>query len=274
MASPLLPSPTPLSPKSSFCSPSSLSSATTHFHHRKLHRTRSHKQSLIRRSAYSGVSVVDPPPPPAPEESKSEFVASLKFKLLSVVSGLNRGLAASEDDLQKADGAAKELEAVGGPVDLSADLDKLQGRWKLIYSSAFSSRTLGGSRPGPPTGRLLPITLGQVFQRIDILSNDFDNIVELELGAPWPFPPVEVTATLAHKFELIGSCKVKIVFEKTTVKTSGNLSQLPPFEIPRIPDNLRPPSNTGSGEFEVTYVDSDTRVTRGDRGELRVFVIS
>lgn len=80
----------------------------------------------------------------------------------SAVSGLNRGLAASEDDLRKADAAAKEIEAVGGPVDLSTDLDKLQGRWKLIYSSAFSSRTLGGSRPGPPTGRLLPITLGQV----------------------------------------------------------------------------------------------------------------
>lgn len=78
------------------------------------------------------------------------------------MSGLNRGLAAIEDDLQKADAAAKELEAAGGTVDLSIDLDKLQGRWKLIYSSAFSSRTLGGSRPGPPTGRLVPITLGQV----------------------------------------------------------------------------------------------------------------
>ncbi|GFY82784.1 plastid-lipid associated protein PAP [Actinidia rufa] len=174
----------------------------------------------------------------APIESKSEIVASLKIKLLSVVSGLNRGLTASEDDLQQADAAAKKLEAVVGPVDLSVDLDKLQGRWKLIYSSAFSSRILGGSRPGPPTGRLLPITLGQLF------------------------------------LFLSGSCKVKIVFEKTTVKTRGNLSQLPPLEIPRIPDNLRPPSNTGSGEFEVTYMDSDTRMTRGDRGELRVFVIS
>lgn len=81
----------------------------------------------------------------------------------SAVSGLNRGLAANGDDLKNADDAAKELEAVGGPVDLSVNHDKLQGRWKLIYSSAFSSRTLGGSRPGPPTGRLLPITLGQVW---------------------------------------------------------------------------------------------------------------
>ncbi|RYQ92043.1 hypothetical protein S83_066990 [Arachis hypogaea] len=81
---------------------------------------------------------------------------------MSAVSRLNRGLAANEDDLRKADAVAKELKAVGGLVDLSADLDKLQGRWRLIYSSAFSSRTLGGSQSGPPTGRLLPITLGQV----------------------------------------------------------------------------------------------------------------
>jgi len=88
----------------------------------------------------------------------------------SAVSGLNRGLAANEDDLRKADAAAKEIEDVGGLVDLSVDLYKLQGRWKFIYSSAFSSRTLGGSRPGPPTGRLLPITLGQVcYQNCSIV---------------------------------------------------------------------------------------------------------
>lgn len=75
---------------------------------------------------------------------------------------MNRGLAASEEDLRRAEAAAKELESIGGTVDLTRDLEKLQGRWKLIFSSAFSSRTLGGSRPGPPTGRLIPITLGQV----------------------------------------------------------------------------------------------------------------
>lgn len=73
---------------------------------------------------------------------------------------------------------------------------------------------------------------------------------------------------------IAGTSGIKITFEKTTVKTKGGLSQLPPLEVPRIPDSLRPPSNTGSGEFEVTYLDDDTRVTRGDRGELRVFVIA
>ncbi|KAF5768165.1 putative plastid-lipid-associated protein [Helianthus annuus] len=218
----------------------------------------------------------DPSPSSVPgfDFLTGDKVKLLKFKLLSAVSGLNRGLVASEEDLQKADSAAKEIEAAGGLVDLSADIEKLQGRWKLIYSSAFSSRTLGGSRPGPPIGRLLPITLGQVFQRIDILSKDFDNIVELELGAPWPLQPIEVTATLAHKFEIVGTSTIKIIFEKTTVKTTGNLSQLPPLEIPQLPEQFRPSTNRGSGDFDVTYLDSDLRITRGDRGELRVFVIS
>uniref|UniRef100_A0A0D9ZVY8 Uncharacterized protein n=1 Tax=Oryza glumipatula TaxID=40148 RepID=A0A0D9ZVY8_9ORYZ len=43
-----------------------------------------------------------------------------------------------------------------------------------------------------------------VFQRIDVVSKDFDNIVDVELGGPWPLPPVELTATLAHKFGIIG----------------------------------------------------------------------
>ncbi|KAI3984714.1 hypothetical protein MKX01_039331 [Papaver californicum] len=198
--------------------------------------------------------------------------SEIKVKLLSIVAGLNKGLAVNVEDMEKADAAAKELEAAGGTVDISEDQEKLQGRWKLVYSSGFSSRTLGGSHPGPPIGRLLPITLGQVFQRIDIFSKDFDNIVELQLGAPWPLPPIEATATLEHKYELTGSAKVKIIFEKTMVKTSGNLSQLPLLELPRIPDAFRPSSRTGSGEFEITYLDADTRITRGDRGELRVFV--
>lgn len=75
-------------------------------------------------------------------------------------------------------------------------------------------------------------------------------------------------------FFLTGTSNIKITFEKTTVKPTGSFSQLPPLDIPRLPDALRPPSNTGSGEFEVTYLDSDVRITRGDREELRIFVIS
>ncbi|KAG2314115.1 hypothetical protein Bca52824_017237 [Brassica carinata] len=101
---------------------------------------------------------------------------------------------------------------------------------------AFSSRLL------LVVSRQLGDVSDVVFQRIDVFSKDFDNRAEVEIGAPWPLPPLEATATLAHKFELLGTCKIKITSEKTTVKTSGNLAQIPPFDIPRLSDSFRPPS--------------------------------
>lgn len=37
----------------------------------------------------------------------------------------------------------------------------LTGTWRLVYSSAFASGSLGGFRPGPQAA-LVPITIGQV----------------------------------------------------------------------------------------------------------------
>lgn len=200
-------------------------------------------------------------------------VSSLKTNLLAVVAGLDRGLSAGDADVRMVDSVAGELEAGGRRVNLADDLDILQGRWRLIYSSAFASGSLGGRRPGPPVGRL-PLTLGQVYQRIEVFAKELDNIVELRVGTPWPLPPLEVTATLAHTFELIGDAVIKILFEKTSVKLGGGLSQSPPFVLPQLPTFLRPSPALRSGDFQVTYLDNDMRISRGDRGELRIFLLS
>lgn len=97
--------------------------------------------------------------------------------------------------------------------------------------------------------------------------------MDLRIGTPWPLPPLEVTATLAHTFEVTSSNGIRIVFEKTTVNPTGGLSQLPSFDTPPLPEFLRQPSNTrGAGNFDTTYLDEDFRISRGDRGELRIFV--
>ncbi|XP_059630121.1 plastid-lipid-associated protein 6, chloroplastic-like [Cornus florida] len=167
-----------------------------------------------------------------------------------VVSGLNRGLVASKDDVQKADAAAKEIEGVREPIDLH----KMRGWWKLRYCSAFSSQ----SAIAMPDH----VTIGEVFQRIDILSKDFDNIVNLEYTGPEPGKKID---KFAHKLELIGSSKVKLTYDSS--KSQHN-SQAPWA----ILDALRPAAKTGSStEFEVTYLDADTLTTRGDGNKLSVF---
>ena len=82
----------------------------------------------------------------------------------SIVAGLDRGLLASANDETLADMAARKLEAAADSVEFPGDLDLLQGRWRLVYSSGFATGGLGGQRPGPPVGGLL--TLGQVCFQI------------------------------------------------------------------------------------------------------------
>ncbi|KAG6759216.1 hypothetical protein POTOM_035688 [Populus tomentosa] len=129
--------------------------------------------------------------------------------------------------------------------------------------------TLGGSRPRPPTGRLLPIIkldVSESFQLTFLLD------AQATLTSCWPLTHFSLLYLVGLSLLLLFLLFLRArnqdeCFEKTT----GNLSHLPPLQVPRIPDAFRPPSDTGSGEVEVTYLDADTRVTRGD---LRVFVIS
>ena len=48
----------------------------------------------------------------------------------------------------------------GGDGDKST-MSLLTGTWRLVYSSAFASGSLGGFRPGPQAA-LVPVTIGQV----------------------------------------------------------------------------------------------------------------
>jgi PAP_fibrillin len=51
---------------------------------------------------------------------------------------------------------------------------------------------------------------------------------------------------------------------------NGVLGRLPALTL-ALPGFLQPPKDTRSSNFRVLYLDDDLRVTRGDRGELRVF---
>lgn len=55
---------------------------------------------------------------------------------------------------------------------------------------------------------------------------------------------------------------------------AGLLSAIPEIHIPELPSALRPPEGTVSSKssFRVLFLDDELRITKGDRGELRVFV--
>lgn len=118
------------------------------------------------------------------------------MQLLSSVASLDRGIAAYPSQQKKVDSIVSELEGLGRrPVQLEdrgegmAALDgapfsapippslasplparvgihkarfcPCTGRWRLLYSSAFGSGSLGGRQPGPPAA-IVPFSIGQV----------------------------------------------------------------------------------------------------------------
>jgi PAP_fibrillin len=216
--------------------------------------------------------------------------------LLALLATLDRGLAASSDDVTKVENFALQLESASEPVILGisttsgdngshskgrkSGLELLNGRWRLAYSSGFSGGNLGGRRPGPPAA-LLPLTLGAVYQDIFVSAKELDNVVtltsKLSLASWFNVDPPAVTARLKHSFSIEGAATVRIVFEKTIAKTSGGiggwLDSLPQFATPMLPESLRPVTAPArDATFDVTFLDERMRITRGDRGELRVFV--
>ena len=90
--------------------------------------------------------------------------------------------------------------------------------------------------------------------------------------------PVVVTATLRHSLELgAGGPSATITYEGADVRADGGLSgllgSLPALSLPAgLPAPLRPSVSQRTSAFDVLYLDGDLRVTRGERGELRVFV--
>lgn len=58
------------------------------------------------------------------------------------------------------------------------------------------------------------------------------------------------------------------------IKMVGQSENSPSLELLQIPDSLWPSSFVGTDDFSVTYIDSDTRITWSNMGDLRIFAIS
>lgn len=222
---------------------------------------------------------------PDPQQ-EGQLLTKLKT-LLQRVSGLDRGLLASKEDVRAVDAAASEIEAnvAADEIDwaIKEVVSKLDGRWRLAYTSAFASGSLGGARPGPFSGG--PVSLGAIFQDIQTSQGRLINAIEpLSAKGPGPlFPPISVNVGLGHELDLLGKQEARILGDGVTIQPAGanlpeldlQLSKLPLYSQVRA---LLPlPVQTalyeaGGSSFRVTYMDDKVRITRGDRDELRVFV--
>lgn len=79
--------------------------------------------------------------------------------------------------------------------------------------------------------------------------------------------------SLGHSFEMTSRLTTRIVFTDTQIRVRGPgpLRNIRPASLPQ-PPLPEPLAALRSARFDTTYLSAGFRVSRGDRGELRLYV--
>ncbi|KAG6652992.1 hypothetical protein I3843_05G040800 [Carya illinoinensis] len=162
---------------------------------------------------------------------KGKDAKTLKEELLDAIAPLDRGADATVEDQQTVDQLAQKLEALN-PIKEPLKSNLLDGKWELIYTTSTS--ILQTQRP-----KFLRSSAN--YQAINL------DVLRAQNMESWPFFN-QVTADLTP----LNAKKVAVKFDYFKI---GGLIPV------KAPDRAR-------GELEITYLDEELRVSRGDKGNL------
>lgn len=189
-----------------------------------------------------------------------------KTALLEAIAGKNRGILGSTTDQTAVLAAIAQLEDRNPtPRPLEAP-DKLDGNWRLLYTTSQDLLRLNQI----PFARL-----GQVYQYVQVQNAKIFNIAEVE-GVPF----LEGLVSVAARFEPVSERRVNVRFERFIIGLQRLAGYQTPDEfIQQIEAGKRFTAIDFSiqnreqrGWLDITYLDDDLRIGRGNEGS--VFVLT
>jgi PAP_fibrillin len=193
-----------------------------------------------------------------------------KAKLLAAIAGKNRGILATTTDRQAILAAIAELELRNPhPRPLTTAIDLLAGNWRLLYTS---SQSLLG------IDRVPLLNLGDIYQCIRPTTNSIYNIAEVASLVPGLNGLVAIVA----KFTPVNESRVNVQFNRSLVGLQSLMNYADPdrliaaietgqkFTALDLPINR--PADKDPAWLEVTYLDENLRISRGNEGS--VFVLT
>jgi hypothetical protein len=191
---------------------------------------------------------------------------SNKAELLEAIAGTNRGLLASEMDNVRVLSAIQELEDCNPTPKPIAAKELLEGDWRLLYTT--SKEILGIDR--------FPLfKLGQIYQCIRTAEAKIYNIAEV-LGMPF----LEGIVSVAARLEPVSEKRVAVIFERSIVGLQRVFNYQSPSSFIKqiesgkkfLPIDFTIENRDRQGWLDITYLDRDLRIGRGNEGN--VFVLT
>ncbi|MDZ8079859.1 MAG: PAP/fibrillin family protein [Nostoc sp. DcaGUA01] len=189
-----------------------------------------------------------------------------KAALIDAIAGTNRGLLATEAQKQAVLAAIANLEDFNPtPRPLEAK-ELLDGNWRLLYTTSKALLNLD---------RLPLCKLGQIYQCIRVETTSVYNIAEI-----YGLPYLEGLVSVAAKFEPVSLRRVQVKFERSIIGLQRLIEYNSPVTfIQQIEAGRKFPgidvainNNQQQGWLDITYIDNDLRIGRGNEGS--VFVLS
>ena len=190
-----------------------------------------------------------------------------KAELLEAIAGKNRGLLATETDRSAILAEVARLEdrnPTPRPIEAT---DLLEGNWRLLFTTSNSLLNLG---------RVPPLPLGQIYQCIRTSTARVYNIAEVS-----ELPYLEGLVSVAARFEPVSDVRVNVRFERSILGLRRLIGYKSPSDFieqieagktffPALDFSIE--SRDQQGWLDITYLDKDLRIGRGNEGS--VFVLT
>jgi hypothetical protein len=189
-----------------------------------------------------------------------------KTAILEAIAGKNRGLLATEVDKQAISCAIANLEDLNPTPNPLEAAELLDGDWRLLYTTSKALLNLDG----------FPLSkLGQIYQCIRVATNSVYNIAEI-----YGLPYLEGLVSVVAKFEPVSSRRVNVKFNRSIIGLQRLIDYNSPANfIQQIESGKKFtaidfPIKNGEqqGWLDITYIDGDMRIGRGNEGS--VFVLT
>jgi hypothetical protein len=189
-----------------------------------------------------------------------------KSGLLEIIAGKNRGLLATASDKQAILSAIAQLEDYNPTPRPVEATELLNGDWRLLYTTSRALLNLDG----------FPLLkLGQIYQCVRVEESKIYNIAEL-----YGLPYLEGIVSVAAKFEPTSERRVQVKFERSILGLRSLIGYESPVKFINEIESGKKftavdfglDAREQQGWLDITYLDSDLRIGRGNEGS--VFVLT
>ena len=189
-----------------------------------------------------------------------------KSRLIETLAGKNRGLLASKNDQQVILAAIAQVEDYNpNPCPFEAK-ELLNGNWRLLYTTSQELLRID-SFPF--------LKLGEIYQCIRVQDTAVYNIAEVS-GLPF----LEGIVSVVAQFEAVSEKRVNVKFNRSILGLQSLIGYQSPNQLiaeiesgkkfTAVDFNIQ--NREQKGWLDITYLDEDLRIGRGNQGN--VFVLT